>query len=79
MTAAAGGAVNTADEFIYPERHLTITELAEREGVAVQTVKQWRVRGEGPRALRLNSRIVRFPLSEVLRWEQSLMEPEANR
>lgn len=56
------------------ERHLTISDLAEREGVAVQTVKSWRVQGYGPKAFKINNKFVRFRLADVIEWENSLME-----
>lgn len=52
------------------ERHLTIKELAEREGVPVSTAYRWNTRGEGPRYLKIG-RHVRYKLSDVEAWEQT--------
>lgn len=58
-------------------RHLTMQDLAEREGVALQTVKGWRVQGYGPKALKINNKFVRYRLSDVIAWENSLVEDDA--
>lgn len=52
------------------ERHLTMQDLAERCGVSVNTVRQWRVKGTGPRGMAIG-KYVRFRLSDVLDWEES--------
>ncbi len=50
------------------ERHLTISELAEREGVPVNMVYRWNSRGEGPRYLKIGKH-VRYRFSDVIAWE----------
>lgn len=55
------------------ERHLSPQELADREGVPVQTVYVWRVKGTGPRGMTIG-RHVRFRLSDVLAWEDSMAD-----
>jgi predicted DNA-binding transcriptional regulator AlpA len=52
------------------ERHLSMQDLADREGVPLQTVRQWRVKGTGPRGMAIG-KYVRFRLSDVLDWEES--------
>jgi predicted DNA-binding transcriptional regulator AlpA len=52
------------------ERHLTVADLAEREGVDVLTVYGWNRTGRGPTYLRLG-RYVRYRLSDVIAWEDS--------
>jgi predicted DNA-binding transcriptional regulator AlpA len=52
------------------ERHLTVADLAEREGVEPLTVYHWNKTGQGPTYLRLG-RYVRYRLSDVLAWEES--------
>ena len=59
------------------DRHLTMQDLADREGVALQTVKSWRVQGYGPKAMKINNKFVRFRLSDVIAWEETLMEDSA--
>jgi hypothetical protein len=52
------------------ERHLSIADLAEREGVPVETVKKWNWTGTGPTYLRVG-RHVRYRLADVVAWEES--------
>jgi excisionase family DNA binding protein len=52
------------------EKHLTVEELAEREGVPVQTVYRWNSRGGGPRYIKVG-RHARYPLTDVVAWEKS--------
>jgi predicted DNA-binding transcriptional regulator AlpA len=52
------------------EKHLTITDLAERCGVPVQTVYYWNSTGAGPRYMKLG-RHVRYRMADVLIWEKS--------
>lgn len=50
--------------------HLTIEQLAEREGVAVGTVYGWNSKGGGPRYIKVGKH-VRYRMSDVLAWEES--------
>jgi excisionase family DNA binding protein len=52
------------------EKHLTVQELAEREGVPVSTVRQWNYKGSGPRFMRIG-KFVRYRLGDVEQWERS--------
>lgn len=52
------------------ESHLTVEDLARREGVPVQTIYGWNKTGTGPRYLRIG-RHVRYRLADVLKWEDS--------
>lgn len=52
---------------------LTLQELAAREKVSVNTVRQWRMRGEDPRSYIAGGRYVRYRLSDVLAWEEERM------
>lgn len=51
-------------------RHLTVADLAEREGVPIETCYSWNVTGKGPTYLKIG-RHVRYRLSDVLAWEES--------
>ena len=51
-------------------RHLTPAELAERLGVSVRTLTDWRYRGIGPRFLKVGVHI-RYRVADVLAWEQT--------
>jgi hypothetical protein len=50
------------------EKHLTIEELAEREGVPVGTVHPWNSRGTGPKYMKIG-RHCRYRLADVIAWE----------
>jgi predicted DNA-binding transcriptional regulator AlpA len=52
------------------ERHLTMQDLADRCGVSINTVRQWRMKGTGPRGMAIG-KYVRFRLTDVLEWEES--------
>jgi DNA-binding transcriptional MerR regulator len=51
--------------------YLTIDDLAERYQVPVATVRYWRHRGEGPKAVKIG-RFVRYKFNDVLAWERQL-------
>jgi len=50
------------------ERLLTAEELAEMLSVRVETLNQWRYRGEGPRFVKSSRRFLRYRLSDVEAW-----------
>jgi predicted DNA-binding transcriptional regulator AlpA len=52
------------------ERYLSVDDLAERYGVAVQTVYQWNHRGTGPRFVKVG-RLPRYRLTDIIAWEDS--------
>lgn len=51
-------------------RHLSPAELAEREGVPLETVYAWNKDGTAPPRLRIG-RHVRYRLADVIAWENS--------
>jgi excisionase family DNA binding protein len=53
-----------------PEKHLTPAELAEREGVTLDTIYRWNWLKRGPRFIKFG-RAVRYKLSDVEAWENS--------
>jgi predicted DNA-binding transcriptional regulator AlpA len=57
------------------EKHLTIQDLAEREGVPVATVYGWNRDRKGPRYMKIG-RHARYALADVLAWEQSRRVPD---
>lgn len=61
-----------------PEILLTTKDLAQRWQIKEQTLRHWRMRGEGPRALTVG-RLVRFRLEDVESWEAANLEAEADR
>jgi excisionase family DNA binding protein len=50
-----------------PEQFLTIEELADELAVQVRTVREWRVKGHGPKAHKIG-RFLRYRRSEVEAW-----------
>ncbi len=50
-------------------RHLSPEQVAEREGVPVATVYQWRSRRTGPPGFKVG-RHVRYRLADVIAWEE---------
>jgi predicted DNA-binding transcriptional regulator AlpA len=52
------------------EQYLSVDDLAERYGVAVQTVYHWNHRRSGPRYIKVG-RLPRYRLSDVIAWEDS--------
>lgn len=50
-------------------RHLSPDQLAEREGVPVTTIYQWRSRRTGPPGFKVG-RHVRYRLADVIAWEE---------
>jgi predicted DNA-binding transcriptional regulator AlpA len=52
------------------DRHLTVADLAEREGVPEQTVYSWNKTGDGPDYMKIG-RYVRYRIEDVIRWEKS--------
>lgn len=56
------------------ERHLSTQELADRVGVPLSTIYNWRACHKGPRAMRVG-KYVRYRLEDVLAWEESQLEP----
>ena len=52
------------------DKHLSPEDLAEREGVPLDTVYKWNSSGDGPDYMRIG-RHVRYRLADVLAWEKS--------
>ncbi len=52
------------------EKHLSPEQLAEREGVPVETVYRWNKDGQAPPRMRMG-RHVRYRLADVIAWEET--------
>lgn len=59
-----------------PERHLSVKDLAEREGVPVGTVYTWNSKRTGPRYMKIGKH-VRYRLADVIAWENTRYAPNA--
>jgi excisionase family DNA binding protein len=57
-------------------RHLTTEELAERLGVSVTTVRDWRRDGRGPAYIRVGS-VIRYRETDIDKWERAKLVDEA--
>jgi predicted DNA-binding transcriptional regulator AlpA len=55
-------------------RHISPTELAEREGVPLQTVYGWQKTRTGPAFMKIG-RHCRYRLADVIAWENSRVVP----
>lgn len=51
-------------------KHLSPRELAEREGVPLETVYLWNRKRTGPRYMKIGHH-VRYRLADVIAWEES--------
>jgi prophage regulatory protein len=61
-----------------PDTYLADTTLAERYGIARNTVWRWhRERADFPRAVKLSQNCTRWKLSEIIAWEASKAEVAA--
>ena len=54
-----------------PPRTLTEHEVAKLIGVNVKTLRNWRVRGLGPKYLKYHNKLVRYRLAEIISWQES--------
>lgn len=56
------------------ERLLTAEEVADLLQVKVETLYQWRWKGEGPRAVKAGPKFVRYRASDVNAWIEAQTE-----
>ncbi|MGJ0485140.1 MAG: helix-turn-helix transcriptional regulator [Methylomicrobium sp.] len=56
---------------ILPEKHYTETEAADCLGLSKKTMQAWRIRGCGPRFVKMG-RAVRYPASALVEYQASL-------
>jgi excisionase family DNA binding protein len=66
-----------AAETNQPGRLWSVREVSEYLGVPVTTIYQWRVRSEGPPAMRMGKHL-RFDPQSVARWAHELEENAAD-
>lgn len=56
----------------------TTTELSEYTGIPIPTIYKWRLRGEGPRGVRVG-KFLRFREDDVVAWLEELSAREEDR
>jgi predicted DNA-binding transcriptional regulator AlpA len=59
------------------QRWYTRKQVAERIGIAYQTLATWHCVGRGPRSQRLGPGLLRYSIDEVLAWEADPVKYEA--
>ena len=58
---------------------LTEAETARRLGISVSGLRKWRREGQGPRFIRLGSRLIRYSVPDLDAWLlTSTQEPHVN-
>lgn len=59
-----------------PPAYLTLAEVAERYRTTERTVRHWRLRGHGPRGVRVGKRVL-YPRQEVEQFDRALRDHAA--
>ncbi len=54
------------------ERYINELEVSKLLGLKPRTLQQWRITGKGPRHIKMSERTIRYELSEVQKWLESL-------
>ncbi len=57
----------------YLDSMITETEAARFLGYTVRALQNWRVRGGGPKFVKVSSRSIRYRRRELIDWAESLM------
>lgn len=57
----------------YLDSMITETEAAKFLGYTVRALQNWRVRGGGPKFIKVSSRSIRYRRRELIGWAESLM------
>lgn len=61
------------------EVHLTPKDLSKRLRVSVVTLARWRVKGEGPRFLKMSNKVVLYPMPEIEAWEKKKLRVKTKK
>jgi predicted DNA-binding transcriptional regulator AlpA len=59
-----------SENLVVADELLTERDVSDRLHLSMKTLRNWRVRGEGPKFLKIG-RLVRYRLSDVLAWEEA--------
>jgi predicted DNA-binding transcriptional regulator AlpA len=70
VVTEANALANLAKDPSMRDKHLTPEDLAEREGVPLETVYGWNKTGKGPRYMKIG-RHCRYRLADVIAWEKT--------
>jgi predicted DNA-binding transcriptional regulator AlpA len=54
-----------------PKQTLNEREAAEIIGASPKTLRNWRVKGCGPRFIKAGSKLVRYRLPDILVWQEA--------
>lgn len=57
--------------FADPDYLMTEQQTSELTNVAIQTLRNWRVRGSGPKFIRVSSRAIRYRRRDLMAWVES--------
>lgn len=50
--------------------NLDVRHVARYFGVSVETLKLWRRRGRGPRSFKLEGKLIRYSLADLVEWKE---------
>lgn len=76
MPAVIERAEQDARNHRWNSQHLSINDLADRWQVSANTIRNRRVMGDGPKAMKLGGAI-RYRLEDVIAYEEAQLEREA--
>ena len=63
--------LNSTNHPTYLDRLVNEKEAAEFLGYTVRALQNWRIRGGGPKFVKVSSRSVRYRLRDLLEWSES--------
>ncbi|MCC3305846.1 helix-turn-helix domain-containing protein [Sneathiella sp. HT1-7] len=64
---------NTQDIKYDPDQLINEQQAAEFLGYTVRALQNWRVRGGGPKFVKVSSRSIRYRRRELVAWSESLL------
>lgn len=63
--------LNSTNHPAYFDRLVNETEAAEFLGYTIRALQNWRMRGGGPKFVKVSSRSVRYRFRDLLEWSES--------
>ena len=61
------------------DRLITETEAAEFLNFSISTLRNWRVKGQGPEFIKVSQRTVRYRRRELNAWSERLRRSNSNK